>query len=300
MQRILSPLDQSFSLSRVAMGLWRLADWGYSNRQVLGLLEELLELGVTSFDLADIYGDYRCEQLFGDALKLKPELRNKMEIVSKCGIKLVGSNNQFALNHYDSSAAHVIASVESSLRKMGIAELDLLLIHRPDPLMCADELAGALDRLVSDGKVRAIGVSNFLPHQIELLRSRLHTALVVNQIEVSLLHSSPMFDGQLDFCQREEVIPMAWSPFAGGALFEGDGEAALRVQACMEELAQELGMEPQQLALAWLLKHPAGMVPVLGSGKMARLRSGVQAVEKELPREAWFRLLHAARGRDVD
>lgn len=300
MQRIQSSLDKTFSLSRIAMGLWRLADWQFSARQTVELVEQLLEQGVTTFDLADIYGDYRCEQLFGEALKVKPELRERMEIVSKCGIKLVGSGNRYALNHYDTSAEHVTASVESSLRKLAIEQMDLLLIHRPDPLMDADELAGALDRLVNDGKVRALGVSNFLPHQLELLRSRMSAPVMVNQIEVSLLHSEPLFDGQLDYCQRERVIPMAWSPFAGGALFSGAGEAALRVQACLEQLSQELEMEPQQLALAWLLKHPSGVVPVLGSGKIARLRSGIEAVEKTMPREAWFRLLRAARGRDVD
>ncbi len=300
MQRIQSPLNEAFSISRIAMGLWRLANWKYSPQQTVQLLDQLLELGVTTFDLADIYGDYRCEELFGEALKLKPELRDKMEIVSKCGIKLVSDQNTYALNHYDSGAAHVTAAAESSLAKMNIEQLDLLLLHRPDPLMDADELAAALDRLVNEGKVRAVGVSNFLPHQFELLQSRLSRPLVVNQIEVSLLHSAPLFDGQLDYCQRERVISMAWSPFAGGDLFVGSGEASLRVQACMEELAQELDMEPQQLALAWLLKHPAKMVPVLGSGRLARLRSGIAALERELPREAWFRLLRAARGRDVD
>ncbi len=300
MQRIQSPLDRSFSLSRIAMGLWRLADWKYTSQQTLELLEQLLELGVTTFDLADIYGDYRCERLFGDALKLKPELRGKMEIVSKCGIKLMSDNNNYALNHYDSSGTHVTAAVESSLENMRIEQLDLLLIHRPDPLMDADELAETLDGLVSGGKVRAVGVSNFLPHQVQLLQSRLSTPLLVNQIEVSLLHSAPLFDGQLDYCQRERIIPMAWSPFAGGELFTGGGEAARRVQACLEELSRELDMEPQQLALAWLLKHPSNMAPVLGSGRVSRLRNGVAALGRELPREAWFRLLRAARGRDVD
>lgn len=300
MQRIQSSQDHTFSMSRLAMGLWRLADWKYTPQQTLELLEQLLEIGVTTFDLADIYGDYRCEQLFGEALKLKPELRGQMEIVSKCGIKLLGGNNSYALNHYDSSAAHVTSAAESSLKNMGIDRLDLLLIHRPDPLMDAEELAGALDRLVAGGKARAIGVSNFLPHQVQLLQSRLSVPLVVNQVEVSLLHSAPLFDGQLDYCQRERLIPMAWSPFAGGELFTGGAEAARRVQACLEELSRELEMEPQQLALAWLLKHPAKMVPVLGSGRIARLRSGVAALERELPREAWFRLLRAARGRDVD
>ncbi|MCW8128635.1 aldo/keto reductase [Microbulbifer halophilus] len=300
MQRIQSHLDSEFSLSHVAMGLWRLADWNYTPQQTLRLLEQLLELGVTTIDLADIYGDYRCEQLFGEAMKLKPELRSQLEIVSKCGIKLMGADNNFAINHYDSSARHVRAAAESSLDKMGIEQMDLLLIHRPDPLMDAGELAGALDRLVSEGKVRAVGVSNFLPHQVELLQSRLSRPLLVNQIEVSPLHTAPLFDGQLDFCQRERVIPMAWSPFAGGALFNGSSEAARRVQGCLDELSAETGLEPQQLALAWLLQHPSAMVPVLGSGRIGRLRNAIEAQAVELPREAWFRLLRAARGRDVD
>ncbi|WP_250464360.1 aldo/keto reductase [Microbulbifer litoralis] len=300
MQRIQSHLDPEFSLSRIAMGLWRLADWQYSPRETLRLLEELVELGVSTIDLADIYGDYRCEQLFGEALKLKPALRSQLEVVSKCGIKLMGADNHFAINHYDSSAAHVTAAAESSLRKTGLEQLDLLLIHRPDPLMDADELSAALDGLIADGKVRAVGVSNFLPHQVELLQSRLRAPLVVNQIEVSVLHSLPLFDGQLDFCQRQKMIPMAWSPFAGGALFTGSDEAALRVQACLEELSAEMQLEAQQLALAWLLKHPSAMVPILGSGRIGRLRNALQALSVDMPREAWFRLLRAARGRDVD
>ena len=300
MQRITSALNNEFSMSRVAMGLWRLADWNYTPQERLALIEQLLELGVTTFDLADIYGDYQCEGLFGEALSLKPQLRDEMEIVSKCGIKLCGAGNDFRLNHYDSSAAHVTASVDTSLVKMGLDYLDLLLLHRPDPLMNADELAGALQSLIDAGKLKAVGVSNFLPHQLELLQSRLKTRLVVNQIEVSALHCEPMFDGQLDFCQRERVIPMAWSPFAGGALFAGSGADSLRVQECLRELSAELDMEPQQIALSWLLKHPSNMVPVLGSGNQQRLESQVAAATYDLPLEAWFMLLRAARGRDVD
>ncbi|WP_237060394.1 aldo/keto reductase [Microbulbifer sediminum] len=300
MQRVQSPLDNNFSMSRLAMGLWRLVDWDYAPQQLVALTESLLELGVTTFDLADIYGDYRCEALYGEALRLEPALRGEMEIVSKCGIKLCGSDNDFRLNHYDSSAAHVTASVDSSLAKLGTDYLDLLLLHRPDPLMDADSLAAALQGLLEAGKVRAVGVSNFLPHQFELLQSRLQAPLVVNQIEVSPLHSQPMFDGQLDFCQRQNVVPMAWSPFAGGELFTGTGEAARRVQACLEELGAELGLEPQQVALAWLMRHPSTMVPVLGSGKIDRLKSAVAAASVDLPLETWFQLLRAARGRDVD
>lgn len=300
MQRVQSPLDQTFSMSRLAMGLWRLVDWEHSPAALVELTEKLLEMGVTTFDLADIYGDYRCEALYGEALRLAPGLRQGMEVVSKCGIKLCGADNDYRLNHYDSSAHHVTASVESSLGKLGTDYLDLLLLHRPDPLVNADELAAALQGLLDSGKVRAVGVSNFMPHQFELLQSRLDAPLVVNQIEVSPLHCAPMFDGQLDFCQQHQVVPMAWSPFGGGELFTGRSESALRVQACLEQLAPELGLEPQQLVLAWLLRHPSNMVPVLGSGNMARLQSAAKAVTAEIPREAWFLLLRAARGRDVD
>ena len=300
MQRIQSSLQQSFSMSRIAMGLWRLGDWNYTPQERLALFEELLGLGVTTFDLADIYGDYQCEALFGEALRLKPRFRDEIEIVSKCGIKLCGAGNEFRLNHYDSSAEHVTASVDASLSKMGVEYLDLLLLHRPDPLMNADELAAALQSLIDAGKLKAVGVSNFLPHQVELLQSRLEARLVVNQVEVSPLNCEPMFDGQLDFCQRERVIPMAWSPFAGGALFAGKDVDSLRVQSCLRELSEELDMEPQQIALSWLLKHPSNIVPVLGSGNLGRLQSQVAAAKCELPLEAWFMLLRAARGRNVD
>ncbi|WP_255771980.1 aldo/keto reductase [Microbulbifer guangxiensis] len=282
------------------MGLWRMDSWEMNPQERLGLAEQLLELGVTTFDLADIYGDYQCEALFGEALQIDPSVRARMEIVSKCGIKLCGSRNDYRLNHYDSGEAHVRRSVESSLSNLGTDYLDLLLLHRPDPLMDAAELAAVLDDLVDTGKVRSVGVSNFLPHQVELLQSRLKAPLVVNQIEVSLLHSTPMFDGQLDHCQKEGILPMAWSPFAGGDLFTGGAEAAARVRGCMESLRGELGMDAQQIALSWLLRHPSRMVPVLGSGNLERLKGALAAADHEMPLEPWFMLLRAARGRDVD
>ncbi|WP_345550601.1 aldo/keto reductase [Microbulbifer aestuariivivens] len=287
-------------MSRLSMGLWRIGSWKMGAQARLSLAQELLDMGVTTFDLADIYADYQCETLFGEALRLDPSIRERMEIVSKCGIKLCGREKNYRLNHYDLSPAHVMRSVEGSLQKLGTDYLDLLLLHRPDPLLDAEALAGALDKLVESGKVRAVGVSNFLPHQLGLLQSRLYARLIVNQIEVSLLHNAPMFDGQLDYCQQERVIPMAWSPFAGGDLFTAETEAAVRVRDCMESLQGELGLDAQQMALSWLLKHPSQMVPVLGSGKIERLRSAVAAMEVDLPLEPWFLLLRAARGRDVD
>ncbi|WP_231759487.1 aldo/keto reductase [Microbulbifer elongatus] len=304
MQRISSTLAPDLSLSRIAFGLWRLTDWGYSPAERVSLFEQMLDLGVTTFDLADIYGDYRCEQFFGEALKLQPQLRERMEIVSKCSIRLAGEASGARINHYDTSAGHIRSAVETSLRDMGVEQMDLLLLHRPDPLMDADALAGALETLVQEGKVKHLGVSNFLPQQFDLLQSHLSLPLVANQIEVSLLHSQPMFDGQLDHCQQHKVIPMAWSPFAGGRLFSGDDTDATRVHQELARLSKSLGLDaengPMQLALAWLLKHPSHMVPVLGSGNPKRLVAALAALEMELDREAWFELLRAGRGRDVD
>ena len=304
MQRIASSLAPELSFSRIAFGLWRLTDWGYSPAERLSLFEQMLDLGVTTFDLADIYGGYRCEQFFGEALKLKPQLRERMEIVSKCSIRLAGEASGARINHYDTDAGHVRSAVETSLRDMGVEQMDLLLLHRPDPLMDADKLAVVLEKLVLEGKVKHLGVSNFLPHQFDLLQSRLSLPLVANQIEVSLLHSLPMFDGQLDHCQQHRVMPMAWSPFAGGRLFSGGDTGAVRVQQELARLSDSLGLDsengPMQLALAWLLKHPSQMVPVLGSGNPKRLVAALAALEMELDREVWFEMLRAGRGRDVD
>ncbi|WP_078083527.1 aldo/keto reductase [Microbulbifer mangrovi] len=304
MQRVSSSLIPDLSLSRIAFGLWRLTDWNYAPSESVALFEQMLDLGVTTFDLADIYGDYRCEQSFGEALKLNPQLRERMEIVSKCSIRLTGEKSGARINHYDTSAEHVRKAVETSLRDMGIEQMDLLLLHRPDPLMDADALALVLEQLVAEGKVKHLGVSNFLPHQTDLLQSRLSIPLAVNQIEVSLLHSQAMFDGQLDYCQQHKLLPMAWSPFAGGRLFTGNDEDALRVQAELRRVCESRGLAPElgamQLALAWLLKHPSKMIPVLGSGNPERLVAALAALEMELDREAWFELLRAGRGRDVD
>ncbi|WP_226666623.1 aldo/keto reductase [Microbulbifer aggregans] len=304
MQRIHSSLNSDLSFSRIAFGLWRLTDWGYCPQERLALFEQMLDLGVTTFDLADIYGSYRCEQFFGEALKLKPALRERMEIVSKCSIRLAGEASGASINHYDTSPAHVRRAVETSLHDMGIEQMDLLLLHRPDPLMDAEALAEVLEQLVAEGKVKHLGVSNYLPHQTDLLQSRLSRPLVANQIEVSLLHSQPMFDGQLDYCQQHKIIPMAWSPFAGGRLFSGEDVDAARVQQSLRLLSEARGLSADsgvmQLALAWLLKHPAQMVPVLGSGNPERLVAALKALDLELDREEWFELLRAGRGRDVD
>lgn len=285
-------------LSPLVAGAWRMADWGWSPAERLRWIEQCVELGVTSFDHADIYGGYQVEALFGEALALAPGRRETLQLVSKCGIKLVApARPEHRIKSYDTSAAHLRASVEASLRALRTDRLDLLLVHRPDALMDADEVAGAVDTLKRAGKLLHFGVSNFTPAQFELLASR--TPLATNQIELHPLHRAPLHDGTLDQLQRLRVRPMIWSPLAGGALLSGNGERERRVQQVLHELAQAHGCTPATIAFAWLLRHPSRPVPVAGSRRIEALREAVAALTLPLSREDWTAVWQAATGHEV-
>lgn len=288
----------SDEFSRLIMGVWRIGDWGLSPAGVAGLVEGCLDLGIDTFDLADIYHGYQCEAMFGAALTASPGLKSRIKLISKCGIGLVAPNRPLhRVKHYNTSREHIVASAENTLTALDAERLDLLLIHRPDPLMEADEVAAAFSELRRAGKVAAFGVSNFLPHQIDLLQSRLEQPLVANQVEISLWRTEALFDGTLDQAQRLRVMPQAWSPLGGGRLSREPGDSALgRVLA---RLGQDLNATPGQVAIAWLLRHPARIHPLLGTGKLARLRALVQAQDLVLDRQAWFELLEAASGHEV-
>jgi predicted oxidoreductase len=287
-------------VSRLALGLWRLGDWRLGSDGILALIEACLGLGITTFDHADIYGDHTCEGLFGEALGRRPELRSRMELVTKCGIKLVSERRPGRrLKHYDTGRAHILASVESSLRELRTDRIDLLLLHRPDPLLDPDEVAGAFSELHEAGKVLHFGLSNFTAAQFEMLAARVSVPLVTHQIEISPLSLDAWSDGTLDQCQRLRMAPMAWSPLAGGRLFTGEDERAQRVRRVLGELATELDAGPDQVALAWLLAHPAGIVPILGSGNLDRIRGAAAACGLRVDRERWFRLWTASTGQDV-
>ncbi len=284
-------------LSRVVAGMWRMAEWKMNVGQRLDLMSQCLELGVTSFDHADIYGDYSVEGLFGEALAAQPGLRSKMELVSKCGIKLVSKNRPAHTVHgYDTSAAHIIASAEQSLKNFHTDYLDLLLIHRPDPLLDLDEVATAFTRLRDAGKVRHFGVSNFNSAQFQALNQRF--PLATNQIELSPLHVSPMFDGTLDALQAARVAPMLWSALAGGRLFGNEARPALR--KLLAELEAEYHMSEAGIVYAWLMQLPSKPLPLTGSSRIAAIAEAVQACEVRLTRDQWFAVLNAARGREVD
>mgnify|MGYP000122525708 CR=1 FL=1 len=286
-------------LSPIVAGAWRMADWGWNPQQRLRWIEQCVELGVTSFDHADIYGGYSVEALFGEALALAPSsLRERLQIVSKCGIKLVATARpQHRIKHYDSSAAHIVASAEASLRALRVERLELLLIHRPDALMDADEVALAFEALRAAGKVAHFGVSNFTPAQFELLASR--TPLVTNQIELHPLQRAPLADGTLDQLQRLRIRPMIWSPLAGGALLAGGGETERRVQAALGRIGERHGASTATVAFAWLLRHPSRPLPVAGSRRIEALHDAVAALRLTLDAQDWTEIWQAGAGHEV-
>jgi len=284
--------------SRLILGLWRVGQWDLSATDLARLLEGCLDLGIDTVDLADIYHGYQCEGLFGEALRAAPTLRTRLRVISKCGIALVKpARPQHRVQHYNTSRTHILASVENALKATGLEHLDQLLIHRPDPLLDADEVAEAFGELRQAGKVAAFGVSNFRPHQLELLQSRLDQPLITNQVEVSLLHTEPLFDGTLDQAQRLRMQPQAWSPLGGGRLTREPTETPLG--RALAQVGRELEATPEQLAIAWLLRHPCQIRPVVGSGRLERIRHLVAAEALVLDRQSWFQLLEGAVGHPV-
>ncbi len=293
-------LGKQLAVSQLVYGVWRLADDAdTSTAQVRRKIDACLQQGMSSFDHADIYGDYRCEAVFGQALAEAPELRAQMQLISKCDIMLLsGQYPARRVKYYDTSPAHLNYSVDNSLQRLHTDHLDLLLLHRPDPLMDAEATGRALDTLIASGKVKAVGVSNFKTGDWELLQGAMHYPLLTNQIEMSLLQRDAFTDGTLAYLQRLQVKPMAWSPLAGGRLFAEDA-AALRVRPVLEQIAQAHECGIDHVAIAWLLAHPAGILPIVGTNDLSRIQAMHKALEINIDRETWFELWTAAAGQEV-
>jgi len=266
---------------------------------VRGAIEE----GYTHFDHADIYGGGKCEALFGEMLKESPELREHIVITSKCGIRGRGNPNESDPGRYDFSKGHIIKSVEGSLERLGIDCLDLFLLHRPDYLFEAEEVAEAFEDLHGAGKVAHFGVSNFRPSQVTLLQSSCPMPLLVNQVEINIHNINTLMDGTLDQCQELNITPQAWCPIGGvaypawGNTFSADDE--VRIKAELDSQAEKYGAENWVVILAWLLKHPAKILPIIGTTKVARIRAAKQALEIPYSREDWYRLLEVRNGNSV-
>ncbi len=253
------------------------------------------EAGYTLFDHADVYCEGVAEEIFGEVLREVSGMRERIVIADKCGIRLA-DRPEGTPYRYDFSAEHIIWSCEQSLRRLGVETIDIYQLHRPDWLADWSEVAEAFTRLREQGKVREFGVSNFKPSQVAALQKACDRPLIVQQVEISLLRLDSFEDGTLDQCQSERITPVAWSPLGGGQLMVGQEDSGLPIGNALDYVAKHHGVNRSTIALGWLLRHPAGIVPIVGSTKPERIRESVQAAEIELSREEWYSLLEAARG----
>ncbi len=290
----------SNKLSSPIAGCMRWGVWGagFETADYQAMIELCLEAGITSFDHADIYGDYTTEAEFGKALKESPYLRQEIQIITKCGIQLPCANRpSFKIKSYNTSAAHIIESVNQSLTNFGTDYIDVLLIHRPDPLLNPYEIAKAIDDLKQAGKILQFGVSNFLPQHTNSLKR--YTTIDYNQLEISIIHLSPFVNGCLDNCIKHQITPMAWAPLGGG-IFTDEGHPSFRsIIATASSIAKEHNTGINQILIAFLLTHPAGIIPVLGTTKIDRLSQAKAAANIRLSREDWFRLYLSSNGEEL-
>ena len=291
-------LNDQLSVSRLVYGMWRLGDDSdTAPAHVQAKIEACLEQGITTMDQADIYGGYEAEEIMGAALAQAPHLKDKIEIVTKCDIIApVGRHAAAPVKYYDTSARHITESVETSLSLMGVEKIDLLLVHRPDPMMDHHETGKALDGLVASGKVGSVGVSNFKRHDWTLLQSAMSAKLATNQIEMSVVANDAFINGDLAYLQEFGVAPMAWSPLAGGALFSPENK---RLHDALQKMAEAQSVDVGAVAVAWLLAHPANIIPVLGTNNLERIGRISDALKVEMGRADWFGLYEAANGHEV-
>lgn len=288
-------------MSRLIYGVWRLADDAdTSDKHIISKIEACLAQGLTTFDHADIYGDYRCEALFGRAIKDRQDIKDAMQTITKCDIMLESAKYpDRRVKYYDTSAAHIQNSVDNSLGNIGIDVIDMLLIHRPDPMMDHHETGAALDGLIDAGKVRGIGVSNFMPWDFDLLQSAMKYPLLTNQIEISLLARDGFLNGQVAHAQRMGTPLQAWSSLGGGELFNPANEAGARLMPRLTEIGADYGVAADAVALAWLLAHPANIMPVVGTNNIDRIAKASDAFKPVIDRQTWHELWTRATGHEV-
>jgi predicted oxidoreductase len=287
-------------ISSPIAGCMRWGKWGanFSTTEYRRIIDQCLQQGITTFDHADIYGDYTTEAEFGDVLKDAPSLRLQMQLVTKCGIRMPCDGPlKYEVKSYDTSAKHIIESVERSLRNFGTDYLDVLLIHRPDPLLHPQEVAETIQHLKQQGKIQQFGVSNFLPHQVDALQK--YIAIEFNQVEVSVVRLQSFTDGTLDNCLQHNIRPMAWAPLGGGLLNDDDHPRYRSIALVATELAQKYATGINQILVAFLRAHPSKIIPVVGTTKVERLLQAKEAEKIILEREDWFKIYAASTGEDV-
>lgn len=291
-------ISPALSLSRIIYGMWRLGDDSdISSAHVQAKIEACIAQGITTMDQADIYGGYTAEAILGRALKDAPHLKDKIEIVTKCAIVApMGKYKDRRVKHYDTSRAHITASVDASLDDMNIEQIDVLLLHRPDPFMDHNATGACLDDLIASGKIKAVGVSNFKPYDMQLLSSAMKNPLVTNQIEISLSENTALTNGDLAYLQENAIVPMAWSPLGGGSIL---ADKTTPLMQALSNIAKENGVDEAAVCATWLLAHPANILPIMGTNNLTRIAALSGAMRVNMDRQTWFELYELSRGKAV-
>jgi len=274
---------------------WGIWDKNLSTKEMDNIIHLCVENKITTFDHADIYGDYTTEADFGKAFVSSKIDRTKIQLISKCGIQMVTKNRDNSIKHYEYSKEYIIWSVENSLKNLATDYLDVLLLHRPSPLMQADEIAEAVAKLKSDGKIVDFGLSNFTASQTEWVRQK--TKVSFNQIQFSASHHEAMLNGSLDYMQIHGIRPMSWNPL--GNVFREDNEQTRRMKKLLAQLVSKYGVGSDTILLSWILQHPAQVIPIAGTVNVARIQALMKATELPLAKEDWFAIWTESMGKNV-
>lgn len=285
------------SLSPIIAGAmnWGVWDKNLKTKEMENLIHICFENKITTFDHADIYGSYTTEAQFGKALSNSKIKREQIQLISKCGIQMLAEKRNNTIKHYDYSKDYIIWSVENSLKNLKTDFLDVLLLHRPSPLMQADEIAEAVEKLKSEGKIIDFGVSNFTSSQTELIRQK--TPISFNQIQFSATDYQPMLDGSLDYMQLHQIRPLSWNPL--GSVFRQENMQTFRLRKLLATLVSKYEIGADTILLAWILKHPAHIIPIAGTVNVARIQSLMKATELQLSQEDWFAIWTESMGNEV-
>jgi predicted oxidoreductase len=274
---------------------WGVWDKNLTTKEMENLIQLCIENKITTFDHADIYGSYTTEADFGKAFQASKISREKLQLITKCGIQMIAENRNNKIKHYDYSKEYIIWSVEESLKKLKTDYVDVFLLHRPSPLMQADEIAEAVEKLKAEGKIIDFGLSNFTSSQTELIRQK--TEVSYNQVQFSATNFEPMVDGSFDYMQTHEIRPLSWNPL--GTVFREDTRPTRRLKKLLADLVKKYGFGSDTLLLAWILKHPAKVIPIAGTVNIARIQSLVKAAELEMDKEDWFAIWTESMGEEV-
>lgn len=289
-------VDNHMKISQVVAGCMRAADANMEGKKFLRFVEECMEMGITTFDHAPVYGGYTCEKLFGDAvLRAQPQLREKMQLITKTGIVLKGKDGSKTIR-YESSKKEIQKEIDASLQNLRTDYIDLLLIHRPDILGNPQETADALDTLIQDGKVLNVGVSNFMPSQVAMLQSYMKHRICINQMELSVKATENFWNGVTDDAFTRRMPLMAWSPLGGGSVFSGTDEQSVRLRGKVQEIAEEHHTSMDTIMYAWLFRHPVRIAAITGTMNIERVKKAVEALDITLSYDEWYQILEASRG----